>query len=90
MTKFVFAYLGNTWHKGALWDEVKLAEAVMLWAEFCWETLSPDIFMDITLSRTTYISVLAHLVTPFFYTVFPDGCCVFQQDNALKTKMVQE
>ncbi|KAK3549087.1 hypothetical protein QTP70_031342 [Hemibagrus guttatus] len=68
--------------------------SVMLWTMFCWEILCPAIHVDITLTRTTYLSIVADHVHPFMETVkgFPDGCGLFQQDNAPchKAKMVQE
>ncbi|KAK3559176.1 hypothetical protein QTP86_005072 [Hemibagrus guttatus] len=65
--------------------------SVMLWAMFCWETLGP-IHVDVTLTRTTYLSIVTDHVHPFMETVFPDGYGLFWQDNALchKAKMVQE
>ena len=33
--------------------------SVMLWAMFCWETLGPAIHVDVTLTRTTYLSIVA-------------------------------
>jgi len=58
--------------------------SVMLWAKFCWETLGPAIHVD--------LSIVADHVHPFMEMVFPGGCGLFQQDNALchKAKMVQE
>ena len=50
------AYLGNKWHQDALWEEGKLAEAVMFSAMFCWETLGAAIHVDVTLTCTTYLS----------------------------------
>ena len=66
--------------------------SVMLWAMFCWETLGPAIHVDVTLTRTTYLSIVADHVHSFIETVFPGGCGLFQQDNAPchKAKMVQE
>ena len=32
---------------------------VMLWAILCWETLSPDIHVDVTLTHTTYLKTVA-------------------------------
>ncbi|KAK3526241.1 hypothetical protein QTP70_020394 [Hemibagrus guttatus] len=65
---------------------------VMFWAMFCWETLGPAIHVDVTLTCITYQSIAAYHVHPLMETVFPDGCDLFQQDNALchKAKMVQE
>ncbi|KAK3519768.1 hypothetical protein QTP70_003892 [Hemibagrus guttatus] len=66
--------------------------SVLLWAMFCWETLGPAIHVDVTLTRSTYLSIVADHVHPFMETLFPDGCGLFQQDNALchKAEMVQE
>ncbi|KAK3562823.1 hypothetical protein QTP86_010397 [Hemibagrus guttatus] len=65
---------------------------VMLWAMFCWETLGPAIHVYVTLTRTTYLSIVADHVHPFMETLFPDVCGLFQQDNAPchKAKMLQE
>ena len=64
----------------------------VLWAMFCWETLGPAIHADVILTRTTYLSIVADHVHPFMEKVFPDGCGLFQQDNAPyhKAKMIQE
>ena len=66
--------------------------SVMLWAMFCWETLGPGIHVDVTLTRTTYLNIVADQVHPFMATVFPDGSGLFQQDNAPchTAKIVQE
>ncbi|KAJ8417445.1 hypothetical protein AAFF_G00286720 [Aldrovandia affinis] len=56
--------------------------SVMLWAMFCWETLGPGIHVDVTLTRTTYLNIVANQVHPFMATVFPDSSGLFQQDNA--------
>ncbi|KAK3533885.1 hypothetical protein QTP70_033007 [Hemibagrus guttatus] len=66
--------------------------SLMLWAMFCWETLGPAIHGDVTLTRSTYLSIVTDHVHPFMETVFPDGCGLFQQDNAPchKAEMVQE
>ena len=39
--------------------------SVMFWAMFCWETLGPAIHVDVTLTRTTYLSIVADHVHPF-------------------------
>uniref|UniRef100_A0AAY5L9N5 Tc1-like transposase DDE domain-containing protein n=1 Tax=Esox lucius TaxID=8010 RepID=A0AAY5L9N5_ESOLU len=54
---------------------------VMLWVMFAWETLCPAIYVDVTLTPTTYLSVVTDHVHPFMATVFPDGIGLFQQDN---------
>ncbi|KAK3525669.1 hypothetical protein QTP70_004315 [Hemibagrus guttatus] len=66
--------------------------SAMLWAMFCWETLGPAIHVEVTLTRITYLSIVAVHVHTLMETVFPDGCGLFQQDNAQchKAKMVQE
>lgn len=65
-------------------------DSVMLWAVFCWESLGPVIPVDVTLTRTTYLRIVADHVYPFMETIFPAGCGLFQQDNAPchKAKMV--
>ncbi|KAK3523760.1 hypothetical protein QTP70_009232 [Hemibagrus guttatus] len=66
--------------------------SVMLWAMFCWETLCPAVHVDVTLTRSTYLSIAADHAHSFMETLFPDGCGLFQQDNAPchKAKMGQE
>lgn len=54
----------------------------MLCAMFCLETLSPAIHMDVTLTRSTYPSIVADHVHPFMETVLCDGCGLCPQDNA--------
>ena len=39
--------------------------SVMLWAMFCGETLGPGIHVDVTLTRTTYLNIVADQVHPF-------------------------
>jgi len=51
--------------------------SVMLWAMFCWETMGPAIHVDVTLTRTTYLSIVADYVHPFMETLFPGSCGVF-------------
>ena len=65
---------------------------VMLWAMLCCKSLAPAIHVDVTLTRTTYLSIVADHVHPFMETVFPDGCGLIRQDNAPghKAEMVQE
>uniref|UniRef100_A0A3Q3JTD4 Transposase Tc1-like domain-containing protein n=1 Tax=Monopterus albus TaxID=43700 RepID=A0A3Q3JTD4_MONAL len=67
-------------------------DSVMIWAMFCWETLGPVIHVDITLTRTTYLNIVADQVHPFMAKVFPDGSGFFQQDDApcYTAKSVQE
>ena len=64
--------------------------SVMLWAMLCWETLSPAI--HVTLTHTTFLSIVAGPVHGFMETVFPGGCGLYQQDNVPchKAKMAQE
>ena len=54
----------------------------MLWAMFCWEALGPAIYVDVNLTRVTYLNIVADQVHPFMAMVFPDGSGLFQQDNA--------
>ena len=53
----------------------------MLWAMFYWETLGPAIHVDVTLTRPTYLSIVADYFTPFHGNPFLGGCGLFQQDN---------
>ncbi|KAK3518727.1 hypothetical protein QTP70_009665 [Hemibagrus guttatus] len=66
--------------------------SVMIWTMFCWESLGPGIHVDVTLTPTTYLDIIAEHVHPFMKMVFPDGSGFFQQDNAPchTAKMVQE
>ncbi|XP_053480566.1 intraflagellar transport protein 122 homolog isoform X3 [Ictalurus furcatus] len=57
--------------------------SVMLWAMFCLESLGPGIYVDVTLTRTTYQNIAADQVHPFMATVFPNSSGLFQLDNAL-------
>ncbi len=41
----------------------------MFWAMFCWETLGPAIHVDVTLTRTTYLSIAADHVHHFMEVV---------------------
>ena len=54
--------------------------------------MGPAIHVDVTLTRTTYLSIVADHVHPFMEMVFLDGCGLFQQVNAPchKAKKVQE
>ena len=36
--------------------------SVMLWTMFCWDTLGPGIHVDVTLTRTTYLNIVAEQV----------------------------
>uniref|UniRef100_A0A671YBG6 Tc1-like transposase DDE domain-containing protein n=1 Tax=Sparus aurata TaxID=8175 RepID=A0A671YBG6_SPAAU len=66
--------------------------SVRLWAMFCWETLGPAIHLDVALTSTTYLNILADQVHPFIQTVFPDGSGFFQRDSTPRhtAKIVQE
>lgn len=52
--------------------------------------LGSCIHVDVTLARTIYPSIVADHVHPCMEKVLPNGCGLSQQDNALKTEMVQE
>lgn len=56
--------------------------SVMVWAMFYMQTLGPVFHEDVTLTRTTYLSIVTDHTHPIMETVLPDGCCHFQQDNA--------
>ena len=57
--------------------------SVILWAMFCWETLCSAIHVDVTLTCTTYLNIVADHGQPFMETVCPDGCGLFQQDKVV-------
>ncbi|MCI4382883.1 hypothetical protein PGIGA_G00019780 [Pangasianodon gigas] len=57
---------------------------------FCWETLSPGIHVDVTLTCTTYLNIVADQVHPFMATVFPNGRGLFQYAPCHTAKIVQE
>ena len=59
--------------------------SVMLWAMFCWETLGPAIRVDVTLTCTTCLSIVADHVHHFMETVVPDGRGLFLQDGLRST-----
>ncbi len=63
-----------------------------LWAMLGWETLGPAFHVDVTLTRTTYLSIVEVHLHPFMETVYSGGCGLFQQDNASchKVNMTQE
>ncbi|KAK3513336.1 hypothetical protein QTP70_012369 [Hemibagrus guttatus] len=67
-------------------------DSVLLWSMFYWETLGPAVHVDVNVTRSTYLSIVADHVHPFMETLFPDGCGLFQQDNAPchKAEMLQE
>lgn len=56
------------------------------------ETLGPAIHVDVTLTHSTYISIISDHIHPFMETVYHDGCDLLQQDNApsCKAEMAQE
>lgn len=37
----------------------------------CWETLGPAIYVDVTVTYTTYLNIVADQVHIFMATVFP-------------------
>jgi len=44
--------------------------SVILVLIFCWETLGPAFHVDVTLTHTTYLKMVADQVHPFMETVF--------------------
>ncbi len=66
--------------------------SVMLWAMLGWETLGHAFHVEVTLTHSTYLSIVEDHLHPFMETDFPGGCDLFQQDNApcYKVKMTQE
>lgn len=55
---------------------------VIIWAMLCWETFGPAIHVDVMLTCTTYLSIIADHVHLFMETVLSDSCGLFQQANA--------
>lgn len=76
--------LGKNWHQDILWTEGKLAKAV-----WC---LGPAIHMDVTLTHTTNLKIIAGQVLLSMAVVFTVGSGLVQQDNApfRTAKLVQE
>lgn len=56
------------------------------------ETLDPAIHMDVTLTRSTHLSIISDHVRPFVETVLLGGWGLFQQDNGPchRAKLVHE
>ncbi|XP_036448109.1 hemicentin-2-like [Colossoma macropomum] len=51
-------------------------------ATFCWDTLGPGIYVDVGLTRTTFLNIVKDQVhPPFMVKVFPYDSGLFQQDN---------
>lgn len=73
----------------ALWEEGKLLDAL---GNVLLEKLEPVIYVDVTFTHTTYLSIVANHVHPAMDIVLPDGCGLFQQDDVLshKAKMIQQ
>ena len=57
---------------------------------FYWETLGLAIIVDVTLTCTTDLSIVADHVHPFMETVFPDVASFSRICTVHKAKMVQE
>ncbi|KAJ8271951.1 hypothetical protein COCON_G00108100 [Conger conger] len=86
---FTWGRDGTTMHYGKMANR---RGSVTLQAMFFWETMTPVIHVGVTLTPATYLNIVAYQVHPFMATVFPDGCGLFQQDNAPchTAKIVQE
>ena len=56
---------------------------VILWAMFCGEIWGLAIIVDVILTHTTCLSIVADHVPPFVEMLCPDVCGLFQQANAL-------
>ncbi len=54
MRRMCVAYQRTIWQQDALWQKTRPAEAV-----FCWETLGLGIHLDVTLTHTTYLQIVA-------------------------------
>ncbi|KAK3559853.1 hypothetical protein QTP86_021422 [Hemibagrus guttatus] len=54
------SYLGSTWHQDALWEEGEPAEAVSCFGQCsARETLGSAVHVDVTLTCSTYLSIVA-------------------------------
>lgn len=60
--------------------------SVMLWAIFCSKASSAAIHVDVTLTCTAYLSIVADHLQPFMEMKLAIGCGSFQQDNVLSHK----
>lgn len=56
--------------------------SAMLWAMSFWETLGPAIHVEVTLTHTTNLHIVADQEHPVMEMVFSNGSGLFQQDNA--------
>lgn len=73
----------RTWHQDVLWDKDKPGwSSVLLWTMFCGEILGPGIHMDVTLTRPSYLTIVADHVYDFLVMVSPIVSVFFQRDNA--------
>lgn len=80
----MFAYLGNTCHRDALWDALWEEGKPTIWAKFCWETSGPAIHVDATLTCSTYTNSVADHVCPVMQIVFPDNVACHKAKMAEK------
>ena len=60
--------------------------SVIHWAMFCWETWSPAIHMDVTLTCITYLSIVAGNINPFMEMVFLLAVASFSRIMGCTTK----
>lgn len=75
----------GTWHQDAWWEEGKQVVAVWgFWAKPARKAWG--IHVGVTLRCTTYLNTAAEHAHLFMRMIFPDGCGLFLQDNALYRK----
>lgn len=69
----VFALSGEEMALGCTMGSQAGRGSVMLWAMFCRETLVSAINVDVTLTSTTFLKIVADHVHFFTERVFPNG-----------------
>lgn len=61
-------------------------DSMILWAIPCWEFLSPEIHVNVTMTHITYLSIVQDRVHPLIETVVPDGWASFSRIMYTATK----
>ena len=57
--------------------------SVMVWAAISWRSLGPIVALHGRINSKDYLNTLGDQVHPMCQTLFPEGDCIFQDDNAL-------
>lgn len=65
-------YMEDMRHQAVSWDKGNLTKSVMLLNKFYWESLGPAINIDVTLTRSTNLSIIADHKHSFMDIIFPD------------------